>query len=284
MDNLLILQSFISKYLSKRRGKIYVGFVDFKAAFDSVQRNKLWPVLQRAGLQGKLLKAIQSVYKCVKSCVRANDSLTDFFDCPVGLRQGCMMSPVLFSLFIDEFGELIEQSGLRGIQMYPDIVEMFLLFFADDVALISDSVIGLQRQFFLLNDFCRERKLNVNIAKTKVVFFKNGSLLARNECWTFNGTNVEVVNCFIYLGLSLSMQLSFNRMADELAMKGKRVLISLLHSLYNLEQMPKSVFFTLFDRKIAPVLLYGSEIWGFSKRESTELVHRDTCKRYMCVS
>ena len=51
-----------------------------------------------------------------------------------------------------------------------------------------------------------------------------------------------VVNCFIYLGLSLSMQLSFNRIADELAMKGKRVLISLLHSLYNLGQMPKSVF------------------------------------------
>ena len=79
MDNLFILQSLISKYLSKRRGKIYVGFVDFKAAFDSVQRNKLWPVLQRAGLQGKLLKAIQSVYKCVKSCVRANDTFTDFF-------------------------------------------------------------------------------------------------------------------------------------------------------------------------------------------------------------
>ena len=102
--------------------------------------------------------------------------------------------------------------------------------------------------------------------------------------WTFNGTNVEVVNCFTYLGLSLSMKLSFNRMADELAMQGKHVLISLLHSLYNLGQMAKSVCFTLFDRNIAPVLLYGSEIWGFSKRESTELVHRYACKRYMCVS
>ena len=43
-------------------------------------------------------------------------------------------------------------------------------------------------------------------------------------------------------------------------------------------------FFTLFDRKIpVVVLLYGSEIWGFSKREATELVHRYACKRYMCV-
>ncbi|MEW8542874.1 MAG: reverse transcriptase family protein, partial [Candidatus Thiodiazotropha sp.] len=284
VDNLFILQSLISKYLSKQRGKLYVGYVDFKAAFDSVQRNKLWPALQRAGLHGKLFKAIQSVYKCVKSCVRANYSLTNFFDCPVGLRQGCMLSPILFSLFINEFVELIEQSGLRGVQLYPEIVEIFLLLFADDVALISDSVIGLQRQFYLLQDFCREQKLNVNIPKTKVVVYKNGSLLARNERWTFNGINVEVVNCFTYLGLSLSMQLSYNRMAEDLALKGKRVLISLLNSLYTLGQMPKNVFFTLFDRKIVPVLLYGSEIWGFSKRESTELVHRYACKRYMCVS
>lgn len=133
-------------------------------------------------------------------------------------------------------------------------------------------------------DFCKDRKINVNVPKTKVVVCKNGSVLARNEHWTFNGENVEVVNCFTYLGLSLSMQRSYNRMADDLAIEGKRVLISLLNSLYNLGQMPKNVFFVLFDRKISPVLLYGSEIWGFTKRESIELVHRYACKRYMCVS
>ena len=110
--NLIILQTLISKYLSKRRGKLYIGCVDFKAAFDSVQRNKLWPVLQHAGIKGNLLKSIQSVYKSVKSFVRVNNSHTDFFDCPVGLRQGCMMSPVLFSLFINELVDLIENSGL----------------------------------------------------------------------------------------------------------------------------------------------------------------------------
>ena len=62
-----------------------------------------------------------------------------------------------------------------------------------------------------------------------MVVCKNGPVLARNEHWTFNGENVEVVKCFTYLGLSLSMQLSYNRMADDLAIKGKRVLISLLN-------------------------------------------------------
>ena len=61
------------------------------------------------------------------------------------------------------------------------------------------------------------------------------------------------------------MQLSFNRMAIDQATKAKRVLISLLNSLYNLGQLPTDVFFKLVDRKISPVLLYGSEIWGLQK-------------------
>ena len=91
-------------------------------------------------------------------------------------------------------------------------------------------------------------------------------MLDRNEQWTFTGQRLEVVNYFIYLGMTLSMQLSFNRMAIDQATKAKRVFISLLNSLYNLGQLPKDVFFKLFDRKVSPLLLYGSEIWGFTKR------------------
>ena len=80
------------------------------------------------------------------------------------------------------------------------------------------------------------------------------------------------------------MQLSFNRMASDQAIKAKRVLVFLLNSLYELGQLPKDVFFfKLFDRKISPVLLYGSEIWGFTKRDSVELMQIYACKRYMCV-
>ena len=79
--------------------------------------------------------------------------------------------------------------------------------------------------------------------------------------------------------MTLSMQLSFNSgMAINQATKAKRVLNSLLNSLYNLGQLPKDIFFKVFDRKVSPVLLYGSEIWGFTKREPTYV-----CKRHMCA-
>ena len=142
--------------------------------------------------------SIEPLWYQRKSCVKVRDTLTESFDCHIGLRQGCMISPILFSLFINEFAELIKQSDLRGIQLLPDLVELFLLMFADDVALLSDTVVGLQRQFNLLCDFCKEKKLKVNIPKTKVVVCKNGSMLSRYEHWTFNGEKVEVVNALTY--------------------------------------------------------------------------------------
>ena len=108
-------------------------------------------------------------------------------------------------------------------------------------------------------------------------------MLARNEQWTFVGQRLEVVSYFIYLGMTLSMQLSFNRMVIDQATKAKRVLISLLNSLYNLGQIPKEVFFKLFDRRVSHVLFYRSEIWGFTKRDPIEVVHIYAYKHYTCV-
>ena len=67
-------------------------------------------------------------------------------------------------------------------------------------------------------------------------------MLARNEQWTFDGQRLEVVNYFIYLGMTVSMQLSFNRMATDQATKAKRVFITLLNSLYSLGQLIKKRF------------------------------------------
>ena len=87
-----------------------------------------------------------STNNVVKIKVRAGNDLTKSFMCPRGLKQGEICSPVLFSLFIDELANEIMQRGKHGIQLIPDLVEMFILLFADDVILVSDTVCGLQNQ------------------------------------------------------------------------------------------------------------------------------------------
>ena len=85
----------------------------------------------------------------------------------------------MFSLLINELYTKLSENDIRGIQLFPDIVEIFLLMFADDIALISDTVIGLQMQLNCLHQFCITSKLVVNIDKTKVLVFKRGGQLAR---------------------------------------------------------------------------------------------------------
>ena len=95
------------------------------------------------------------MYRCVKACVRVNDEHTDYFSCKVGLKQGCLLSPMIFSIFINDLTELIQNSSIRGIQLFPDLVEIFKLLFADDIALISDTISGLQKQLDILLKYCK---------------------------------------------------------------------------------------------------------------------------------
>ena len=87
----------------------------------------------------------------------------------------------------------------------------------------------------------------------------------------------------MYLGLNFTRQLSLTQMACDQALKGKRVLISLLSRLHQNEQFSKDIYFKLFDSKISPVLLYGAELWGVDCQKAIERVHNYACKRYMCI-
>ena len=185
----------------------------------------------------------------MKACVRTSEGLTEYFDCPSGLKQGCTASPILFSLFIDEFSSLVKNSGIRGVQLFPELTEILLLMFADDLALISDTVRGLQKLLNLLYEFCSDKGLIINIPKTVVMVFKNGGGLARTETWTLGGIRLKVESYFTYVGVKFTRQLSLIQMAKDQAIKGKRVLISVLSKLYEYGQLTKEVFFKIFDTK-----------------------------------
>ena len=75
----------------------------------------------------------------------------------------------------------------------------------------------------------------------------------------------------------MSRQMSIFKMADEQAIKGKRVLISILSNLYKYGQLKKHVYFNIFDTKIVPILCYGSELWGSIEHKSIETVHNYAC-------
>ena len=109
------------------------------------------------------------MYLSVFSCVRLLNKVTEFFYCPFGVKQGSIFSPALFSLFANEISIGMEAVGKHGIQLQPGLAELFLLLFADDLALSSSTAMGLQNQLNHLNSVCKEHSLSINMELFQVM-------------------------------------------------------------------------------------------------------------------
>ena len=110
IDPFFILYAVVSKYISKKKGQMYVCFVDFSKAFDSMPHSLLWYQMMKSGIHGKSMRVMQSMYENLRSCVRTQGGLTHYFDCSVGTRQGCMLSPFLFALYIGELVDMLKKN------------------------------------------------------------------------------------------------------------------------------------------------------------------------------
>lgn len=285
IDHIFTLVSLIRNKLNdKRGGKVYAAFIDYRKAFDSVDRNKLWQTLQEMKTSTKYLTLFKSMYNSVQACVRWDGELSEFFHCPSGVRQGCLLSPLIFSLFIAEVADCVRLAGKHGIQLIPGGNELFLLLFADDIVLLSSTPTGLQNQLNNLENASKKLGLEVNLEKTKVMVFRKGGFLANCERWFYDGKLLEVVNRYKYLGFMLTTKLSDVSACEEYASKAKGKVFDILKTMWALGNLNAKIFFQLFDAQIKPMLLYASEVWGLLKLDIIETAHLFACKRFLSVS
>ena len=201
VDAVFILQNLIQHVLNQNKF-LYCAFVDLRKAFDSVYRNGLWLKLYKAGISGKMLKIIKSIYEQVKSCVKHCNNYSEFFDISVGLRQGEVMSPVLFAFFIEDL-ELYIQSDINSGLSFHNI-SLILLLFADDMVIFGDTQMDLQNSLNMLSEYCKRWGIEVNTAKTKVLVFRKRGRLPQDVQFTFENIILEVVDDFNYLGVIMN--------------------------------------------------------------------------------
>ena len=87
VDHMFVLKSLVDIYLSRNR-RLYCCFVDYRKAFDTVNRSKLWSKILSLNINGKLFNVVHNIYSQAKSCVCINSTLSNLFPCSVGVRQG----------------------------------------------------------------------------------------------------------------------------------------------------------------------------------------------------
>ena len=182
--------------------KLYVAFIDYKKAFDSISRSALWYKLKKENIDGKILHVIKNMYEQVKSCVFMNDNTSDFFGSFRGVRQGENLSPVLFSLYLNDLECFLRerQCAPLNIELFENagelqsMLKLFVLLYADDTILMSESRHGLQKALDALSVYCQMWKLEVNVDKTKVMIFHKKK---RREVLSFNGNVLEIVDTLL---------------------------------------------------------------------------------------
>ena len=122
-DNIFNLKCSID--LCWFRGKrLYCAFLDYKKAFGYINRTYLWQKLISNNIDGKMFKIIHSLYAHAKSCVKSGHAQSASFSSNVGVRQGENLSPVLFSLFLNDLTEFISQAydGLSNVNDMANIL------------------------------------------------------------------------------------------------------------------------------------------------------------------
>ena len=133
VDQLFVLNS-ITQLRRSQDKKTWLAFLDLRKAFPSVWREGLWGKMNKPGLGGKFLRMCQAIYSKTTVRVRIGASLLAPFSVPVGLREGCVLSPLLFSIFLMDLAEELEEREL-GIEIKGHW--MGACFFADDIVLIA---------------------------------------------------------------------------------------------------------------------------------------------------
>ena len=145
------------------------------------------------------------MYDVAKSCVRQNNQMSNYFYSNIGVRQGENLSPILFSIFLNDIVEFMSH-GFDGL---PDITEaiqllcdnddvevyfkLYLLLYADDTVISAESDEQLQAALNSMYLYCQTWILEVNPAKTKVVIFAKRKVKEK-PVFTYNGEQVVVVD------------------------------------------------------------------------------------------
>ena len=237
----------------------FCAFIDFHKAYDSIPRNLMWHKLQCYGVKGKIFQALKGIYTAVQAAVKVNGQLTEWFDVTLGLKQGCVISPFCFNMYLNDLIEDINSLGC-GIQIGNQNISM--LCYADDIVLMATKETDLQNMLTKLEVWCNLWRMSINVDKTKIVHFRPQRVQKSSFLFTCSGAPIEMVSKYKYLGLVLNDLLDYGMTAKVVAQAAHRALGVLIAKDRAYGGMPYKIFTKLYDTMVQPIISYGAAIWG----------------------
>ena len=173
---------------------IYFCFIHYAKAFDCVDHNKLWKILQDMGIPDHLTCLLRNLYAGQEATVRTAHRTTDWFQIGKGVLQGCILSPCLFNFYAEY---IMRNAGLEEAQAGLKIARGNInnLRYTDDTTLMAESEEELESLLLKVKEESEKVGLKPSIQKTKIM--ASGPITS----WEIDGETVETVSDFFLFGL-----------------------------------------------------------------------------------
>ena len=184
-DQIFALRNVIEQTLEWNY-PLYMDFINFKKAFDSNNHDTLWKILRDFGVSPKIISLIENFYNHFECSVLSNSS-SEWFLVKSGVRQGCILSPILFFVIIDWVMRKTTSDKPSGIQWTL-------------LSQLEEKLDHLLEKTDRLDSYAKETGLTISTTKTQVM----GINTTPTAPVTFNGEPLEFVEDFTYLGSLIS--------------------------------------------------------------------------------
>ena len=260
IDQIFTIKKLAEHTLGLQDHKLYNIFIDFKKAFDRVWHDGLFGVLNHYKISPKLIHMIQDLYSRGKSSVKVDDTLTDWFLITIGVRQGCLLSPDLFNLYLHHIVQEALRHNQDGVQVADVVIKTAA--FADDIDQITRTEAAAQSTLTAINNSGKDYGMEISKEKTKILVH---SKEPTKTSITLDGVELEQVNQFQYLGSTITTDNSskpeiYRRCALASAAFGK------LEPIWKDKKIQYKTKWRLFNALVLPVALYGCETWTINKQ------------------
>nr|VZI42707.1 unnamed protein product [Spirometra erinaceieuropaei] len=276
------------------RTHLYSTFVDPAKAFDTVNREGLWKILQKCGCPERFTQMVRQLHDGMMARVTDNGAVSEAFAVTKRVKQGWVLAPTLFSLMfsamlMDAYRD--ERPGIRiayrtdghrlnqrrmHFQSRVSTTTVHELLFADDCALNTTSEEDMQRSMDLFSATFKNFGLVINTQKTVVMHRPPpNSVTAPNAPpqISVNGNQLQVVDNFPYLGSTLSRNTKIDDEVANRISKASQAFGRLQSTVWNRHGLQLSTKLKMYKAVILPMLLYGAETWTVYTRQARRLNH-----------
>jgi hypothetical protein len=237
--------------------KVYICFIDYNKAFDCNNHELMWKTLIEMGIPKHLISLLKGLYEDQIAVIRTEFGDTDSFKIRKGVRQGCILSPVLFNLYAERIMRLAEmEEGKEGIRIAGRLLNN--LRYADDTTLLAGKKADLLLLIKRLKSESEKAGLYFNIKKTKIMTTVGA------DNFVIDGEELEVVSSFTFLGSVIEKEGKCDTEIKRRVAIGKTAMNG-LEKIWKDRHVSTDTKKRLVRALIIPTVLYGCETWTMTK-------------------